>query len=477
MKRTDQPSQARQPPRWRVDGGLLAACVGGSIATAVLLAPPQLQAQWPWQQERVADDLTKDNADLRALADEADGSVEDSILELFVPAGDGLARAALGTVISEDGFVLTKASELTPDFVAVLDPDGGDPVRVGGRIVGVARDHDLAAVKLTLPPGLRLRPVAFDDAAVRELTAGSWLISSAPDSDDGPVAVGNVSISGVRTIEPSDLQLGIAMGGSGGQSGIPVARVARGGDAARAGLRPGDLIVARDGEAVGTRQSFLQSLRYDRPGALLELDVLRDNRRVTIPVRLTRVGLGLAINGEVAGVPVASVLPGGSAEEAGVQVNDLITRINGTAVRDTGSVIERLGDFKSGDRIELGLVRNGREESLDVRLGDSGRSIRARVQNLLGGTTLSRRGADFPAVIQHDSILGADEMGGAVVDARGRVVGLNIARAGRVETYALPAQVLNEVLPDLLAGRYPPALGPTRTEEGLPPPQQPLRED
>ena len=471
----------KQPRPRTVNRWLFVACTGVGAASAMLLAPPRLLAQWPWQQEPpVAEQLTKSNAELRTLADEADGAVEDSVLELFIPEtgpDGGTVRAALGVAASEDGFVLTKASELTPDFTAEVPNGRGGTTSVGGRIVGVARDHDLAALKLTLPPGVSLKPVEFSAAGVRELSAGSWLISTGTTADDVPLAVGNVSISGVRTVEPSDYQLGVGIGRVAGQSGIPIARVQRGGDAARAGLRPGDLIVARDGQAVGTRQSFLQSLRYNRPGDTLTLDVVRDDERFRVPVRLSRFGLGLSINGEVAGVAVSSVSPGGSAEEAGVRVNDLIIAVGGSAVRDYRSLREELAEYKAGDRLTLDVLRAGQPQTLDLRLGDSGRSLRARLQNLLGGTTISRRGADFPAVIQHDSVLGADEMGGPVVDSRGRVVGLNIARAGRVETYALPAQVIEQLLPDLLSGRLPPALGPTRTEEGLPPPQQSLQED
>jgi hypothetical protein len=36
-----------------------------------------------------------------------------------------------------------------------------------------------------------------------------------------------------------------------------------------------------------------------------------------------------------------------------------------------------------------------------------------------------------------------------VIDLRGRLVGMNIARAGRVETYALPAGTLFEVVEGL----------------------------
>ena len=46
--------------------------------------------------------------------------------------------------------------------------------------------------------------------------------------------------------------------------------------------------------------------------------------------------------------------------------------------------------------------------------------------------------------------------GGPLVDLDGRVLGLNIARAGRVETWALPGDVIQPIMADLKAGKYSP---------------------
>jgi S1-C subfamily serine protease len=54
----------------------------------------------------------------------------------------------------------------------------------------------------------------------------------------------------------------------------------------------------------------------------------------------------------------------------------------------------------------------------------------------------------FDRVIQHDTVLDPDECGGPVLDIAGRVVGLNIARAGRVVSYALPASL---VIPQMVS--------------------------
>ena len=48
----------------------------------------------------------------------------------------------------------------------------------------------------------------------------------------------------------------------------------------------------------------------------------------------------------------------------------------------------------------------------------------------------------FQRVIQHDTFLEPDECGGPVLDTGGRVIGINIARAGRVVSYLLPSTLV-----------------------------------
>ena len=60
-------------------------------------------------------------------------------------------------------------------------------------------------------------------------------------------------------------------------------------------------------------------------------------------------------------------------------------------------------------------------------------------QSFLGGD-LSVRRTGFPTVLQHDTFLLPQHCGGPIVDLDGRVVGINIARAERIASYALPAK-------------------------------------
>ena len=76
-------------------------------------------------------------------------------------------------------------------------------------------------------------------------------------------------------------------------------------------------------------------------------------------------------------------------------------------------------------------------------------------QNQLG-STLSKRRGDFPLAVQHDSPLNANQCGGPVVDLDGNIVGINIARDGRVSSLALPTEVVIPIVEKLRSGKFKP---------------------
>ena len=53
-------------------------------------------------------------------------------------------------------------------------------------------------------------------------------------------------------------------------------------------------------------------------------------------------------------------------------------------------------------------------------------------------------------------ILDPKNIGGPVVDLDGKVLGISIARAGRVETWILPSETIRPLLADMRAGKFPP---------------------
>jgi serine protease Do len=69
-----------------------------------------------------------------------------------------------------------------------------------------------------------------------------------------------------------------------------------------------------------------------------------------------------------------------------------------------------------------------------------------RPQMIRLGAVPSRRLTGFSEVIQHDSPLYPEQCGGPLLDLNGDAVGVNIARFGRVESFAIPADIAQTVI-------------------------------
>ena len=158
------------------------------------------------------------------------------------------------------------------------------------------------------------------------------------------------------------------------------------------------------------------------------------------------------------GVRVNFVVIDSPAEKAGVLVNDVIIEIDDEKILDRAELLEALSLYAPGDQVVLKVKRGDEEIEFDITLGKrrtNSMMERGIRQNQLG-STLSKRRSDFPLALQHDSTLNANQCGGPVVDLDGKIVGINIARDGRVSSLALPVEVVIPVIKKLKSGKYKP---------------------
>ncbi|HYJ86344.1 MAG TPA: Do family serine endopeptidase [Pyrinomonadaceae bacterium] len=70
------------------------------------------------------------------------------------------------------------------------------------------------------------------------------------------------------------------------------------------------------------------------------------------------------------GVFVMQVQPGGAADRAGMQPNDVIIRFNGTEVNDPNTFRNLVAGTAPGSDVTLTIVRDGREQQINARLGE-----------------------------------------------------------------------------------------------------------
>lgn len=263
-------------------------------------------------------------------------------------------QVALGVITREDGWIVTKSSEV-PD--APVDVRLHDGTRFEGAVKVRRPELDLALIKVERKD---LPVIRWDTQT--QVPLGGWIASA--DSRSLPIAMGVVSVKS-RTIPKSDAKLGI------------------------------------------------------------KLTVLGQNPQVE------------------------NVVFGSGADRAGIKEGDAILRIEGADMGTGQEVLNTLMSLPAGKRILVDVERDGKELAFQAQMMDLTLSMLDPTEMEVNGN-VSARSTGFRNVIQHDTVLSPQHCGGPLIDVDGNVVGLNIARAGRVCCYALPANTVAKAIGEML---------------------------
>lgn len=65
----------------------------------------------------------------------------------------------------------------------------------------------------------------------------------------------------------------------------------------------------------------------------------------------------------------SAIVAGGPGEKAGLKEKDIITKINGIPVGSAGSVSSLIGEYMPGDTIQLTILRDNKEQAVNLTLG------------------------------------------------------------------------------------------------------------
>jgi serine protease Do len=172
-------------------------------------------------------------------------------------------------------------------------------------------------------------------------------------------------------------------------------------------------------------------------------------------IRPQRAYLGVVLPPDNAARPTVLYLKAGyGAEAAGVKPGDIILAVDGSTVTNREQVLEILKDFRDGQSVQVRFKRDEQEFDASIKLttpkpGQPGYypNEDERESSLNGDVSLRSEG--FEQAIEHDTVLEPWQCGGPLVNLDGKAIGLNIARANRVATYALPASLAQEILAKL----------------------------
>jgi len=91
-----------------------------------------------------------------------------------------------------------------------------------------------------------------------------------------------------------------------------------------------------------------------------------------------------------AGVYVDGTTPGSAAEEAGIEREDIILKINDKNISNVAELQEQIARFSPGEKVKVTFLRNGKEKTVSVELKSLTNSIEivsASTSQMLGGAT------------------------------------------------------------------------------------------
>ncbi len=155
-------------------------------------------------------------------------------------------------------------------------------------------------------------------------------------------------------------------------------------------------------------------------------------------------GLALLDDKEAKGIKITQVADNSGAKEAGVLKGDIIKAFDGQDVTTREQIIEIIREKKPGDFVDVKMLRKDKIETLSMELRPrseiAGDETQAKTKNDAMSGKFSARRDSFPKALQHDIDQAPRQTGGPLLDLEGKAVGINIARANRAESFAIPAK-------------------------------------
>lgn len=161
-------------------------------------------------------------------------------------------------------------------------------------------------------------------------------------------------------------------------------------------------------------------------------------------------GVQLNPNASTAGAQVEQILPNSSASEAGLESGDRIIAINGKMQNNKDAVMSTLRRMFPGEIVQLTIVRDGDTKELSAKMREASIVTESENDARVNGARNIRL-SGFEEVLQHDTVLNPDQCGGPLLNSDGQVIGVNIARAGRVVSYALPSSLVSVEVSSMIA--------------------------
>jgi len=315
--------------------------------------------------------------------DQSPGDMQDFFNRFFGGQGgdDGAdtlntERRALGSgfIVDPRGYIITNNHVVAnADKIYVkLSSDADDDADNGrpATIVGVDKDTDIAVIKIDTKQPLPTVKLGNSDG----VQVGDWVLAiGSPFALAKTVTAGIISAKN-RTIDDP------------GPSGISQSQFQHflQTDAAINPGNSGGPLVDMDGQVVGMNTAiYTQSMGSQGVGFAMPSNTIAQiyNMLIGPEHKVVRGSIGISFQQSLSsavkrmygfqnGVIVSTVTPSGGAAKAGIQPGDVIVSIDGRNIKDGDDLVADISNRKVGSNVKLGYLRNGKQSTADVAIGD-----------------------------------------------------------------------------------------------------------
>ena len=272
-----------------------------------------------------------------------------------------------GVIIDADGNILTNYHVVEGAQAIEVTLDDGTSYE--GEIVGTDESSDLAVVHLVDAEDATITPIEQGDSDA--LTVGEWVMAiGSPFGNEQSVSTGIVSALYRSTALPSS-------------TGTSIYANMIQTDAAINPGNSGGALVNDQGQLIGIN-SIIESASGSSSGVGFAIPV---NYAINIANQIiagetpAHPYLGVTVTsvnaftarqenlGVTEGALVTAVNEGTPAADAGLQVDDIVTKVNDDEVTSADSLIITLREYAVGDTVTLTVMRGGKEQQVEVTLG------------------------------------------------------------------------------------------------------------
>ena len=341
--------------------------------------------------------------------------------------GDGMGRQqeirtqprvgfGSGVILTEDGYIVTNHHVI--DNADVIDVTLNDNRSFKGRLIGSDENTDLALIKIEVDEKLPALPVGNSD----DLKIGEWVLAVG-----NPFNLTSTVIAGI--VSAKARTLGVYNGGI--ESFIQT-------DAAINQGNSGGALVNAKGELVGIN-SVLTSPTGSYAGygfaipTSIMTKVVNDLKEYGTVQRAILGIMGGTVTSELAeekdlgtvdGVYVSEVMADGGAQEAGIEVGDVIIAVDGTKIKNMAQMQEVFTKHQPGDKVKITVLRKKKEKELDVVL----KNVQGNT-NVVKNADLDMLGATFKELDEKELRLYKISYGLKVLDvSKGRFADAGIKK-------------------------------------------------